>query len=59
MVACIPQTDSRRLVPGRNDVARFRSASHNTLIGDNGAIAIQDLNGRVNFTKPGVDGRDI
>jgi len=51
-----PQFDSRRAVRGRSDVSRFRSRSHNTFVGDNGAIQIRDLSGRVVLTKAGADG---
>lgn len=54
-----PQLDSLRAAPGRGDVKRFRSKAHNTLIGDNGAIEIRDLSGRVVLSKPGADGRTI
>jgi hypothetical protein len=54
-----PQMDSLRAVPGRSDVRRFRSRSHNTLIAINGAIAIRDLSGRAIFSKPGADGRTV
>jgi hypothetical protein len=54
-----PQMDNQRPVPGRPDVRRFRSRSHHTLIGDNGAIEIRDSSGRPVFSKPGADGRAI
>jgi hypothetical protein len=54
-----PQMDSQRAVPGRTDVRRFRSRSHNTLIGDNGAIEIRDLSSRAVLSKPGSDGRSV
>src|SRR3954451_19500465 len=54
-----PQMDSMRPVAGRDDVRRFRSRGHNTLIGDNGAIEIRDLSGRVILSKTGADGRMI
>jgi hypothetical protein len=55
-----PQPDSRRLVPGRTDVIRYRSKRHSTLIGDSGAIRIIDhASGDVVFDKPGADGRTI
>ncbi|SIN77532.1 hypothetical protein SAMN05444166_0774 [Singulisphaera sp. GP187] len=43
----------------RADVKRFVSRGHNTLIGDNGAIAIQLQTGKVVFTKAGADGQEI
>jgi hypothetical protein len=54
-----PQMDSLRVVPGRADVKRFRSKSHNTLVSDNGAIEIQTVSGKAVFSKPGADGRGI
>jgi hypothetical protein len=54
-----PQMDNLKEVPGRPEVKRFRSLKHNTLIGDNGAIAIRELTGQTIFSKPGSDGRLI
>jgi hypothetical protein len=55
-----PQPDSLRASPpGRPDVKRFRTRGHNVLIGDNGAIEIRDLSGRVHLSKTGADGRAI
>ena len=54
-----PQMDSVRAVPGRSDVKRFRSKSHNTLIGVNGAFEIRDLSGQPILTKPGADGQTL
>jgi hypothetical protein len=55
-----PQPDSRRAIPDRTDVIRYRSKRHSTLIGDNGAIRIVDhASGDVVFDKPGADGRTI
>jgi hypothetical protein len=54
-----PQSDNLKAVPSRSDVRRFRSKSHNTLIGDNGAIEIRDLSGRAIFAKAGADGRPV
>jgi len=55
-----PRPDSRRSVPGRSDVTRYRNKGHSTLIGDNGAIEIIDhATGGVVFTKPGADGHLI
>lgn len=54
-----PQEDNRRVVPGRPDVARYRSRSHNTYIGENGAIEILTDSGELLFRKPGADGNYI
>lgn len=54
-----PEEDSARSVEGRSDLIRYRNKGHNTIIRDNGAIAIQDLMGSVLFEKPGVDGRGV
>ena len=54
-----PQGDSRRKVPGRNDLVRYRSLGHNTWIGANGAIRIAGVDGQVFLEKPGADGRTV
>jgi hypothetical protein len=55
-----PQTDSKKIVPGRTDVTRYRSKGHSTLIGDQGAIRIIDHDSEeVVLDKPGADGRTI
>ena len=52
-----PQEDNRRAVPERPSLRRYRSARHNTFIGPNGSILIQDLDRKVLLDKPGLDGR--
>lgn len=54
-----PLADSERAVPGRRDIKRYRSALHNTFIGANGAIRIEELNGTCLLNKPGLDGQSI
>lgn len=54
-----PQADNARDVDNRPDLVRYRSRGHNTLIRDNGAIEISDLQGTVLLSKPGQDGRGV
>jgi hypothetical protein len=54
-----PQMDNLRDDPSRPGVKQLRNRRHVTLIGDNGAIEIQDSLGRAIFAKPGADGRVI
>ncbi len=54
-----PQDDCERAVPGRADVKRFRSARHNTFIGANGAIRIEELKGPCVLNKSGLNGLTI
>lgn len=51
-----PEADNARDVEKRPDLIRYRSRGHNTLIRDNGAIEIRDLDDRVLFSKTGKDG---
>jgi len=51
-----PQEDSRRDVPDSPSLRRYRSAKHNTLVGLNGSIRIQDLDGKTLIEKAGSDG---
>jgi hypothetical protein len=53
-----PREDSRRTVPGRSDVVRYRSRKHNTLIAANGAIQIIRKS-ELCLDKPGADGLTI
>jgi hypothetical protein len=52
-----PQKNYRRIVPGHPSLRRYRSAKHNTFIGRNGSIRIQDLDGKVLLDKAGLNGR--
>lgn len=55
-----PQTDNQRSVAGHPLVQRYRSRAHNTLIGANGALAIQSVaNDELLLNKPGADGRNV
>ena len=55
-----PLADSRRPVPGRTDVVRYRSKAHSILVGANGAIRIvAGSAGPTLLTKPGADGRTL
>lgn len=52
-----PQDDNARSVPGHPGLIRFRSRDHNTFIGANGAICIQEISsGTVILDKAGQDG---
>jgi hypothetical protein len=59
-----PQEDSRRQVPGRNDVVRYRTRGHNVWIASNGAIRIEQI-GKVGqpsvccLDKPGANGKTV
>lgn len=54
-----PQIDNARPVPNRDDITRFRSRGHNTLIAANGAIQIWSKRGELIFQKNGADGQGI
>ena len=54
-----PMADARRRIPGRVDVVRYRSVAHNTFVGDNGAVRIEETDGTCRVNKPGRDGRTI
>jgi len=54
-----PQHDAERLVPDHPNVRRFRSRQHNTFIGNNGAIEIQDLTGEVLLAKRGENRKGV
>jgi hypothetical protein len=54
-----PQLDNMRVVPDRDDVKRFRTRGHNTLIANNGAIQIWDITNVLIFSKNGADGKSI
>jgi hypothetical protein len=55
-----PQIDRIKRVANRPHLRRLSSLRHSTLIGDNGAIEIRDLQtGLVVFSKPGTDGEAI
>lgn len=55
-----PQADARRDVPGRPDLARYRSRAHNTYVSDRGAIRIDSADtGACVLDKLGSDGSRI
>ena len=56
-----PLEDNVRAVEGHSHVKRYRHRSHNTFIGDNGAIEIQLVAGKAPplISKHGSDGRGV
>lgn len=54
-----PEEDNAREVEGRGDLIRYRHKAHNTLIRDNGAMQIRDVNGGLLFDRPGKDGQSV
>lgn len=54
-----PQPDSMYPVPDHPRVRRFRSLGHNTYIGANGSLEIVALDGTIELSKPGGDGRGV
>ena len=54
-----PKKDARRSVPGRHELARYRSKDHNIYISVDGAIRIEEVSGQCMLEKPGHDGRLI
>jgi hypothetical protein len=54
-----PQSDSIRDIDGRPELTRYRSRAHNTFIGKNGAIRIENLTRDLVLSKPGCDGNKV
>ncbi len=54
-----PKEDNSRPVDDFPGVIRFRSRGHNSFIGANGAIEIQDTSKQVLFSKAGADGKGV
>jgi hypothetical protein len=54
-----PQNDSARMEGEAIGVTRYRSASHNTRIGEDGAIRIDEVKGKCVINKPGRSGKTI
>jgi hypothetical protein len=53
-----PQPDKEKLTE-RPGARAFRTVGNLILLGDNGAIEVQDLRGQVVFSKSGADGKTI
>jgi len=54
-----PFPDSVRPVRGQPDVMRFRSFRHNTFVAMNGAMEIRTIDGTLEFSKLGRDGKGV
>lgn len=54
-----PEEDNARSVVGCSQMIRYRHKGHNTFIGVNGAIEIQNMAGAALFAKIGADGRGL
>ena len=55
-----PKQNAARPVPGKPALTRYRSRQHNTFVGTNGAIRIEDvLSGKVLINKPGHNGLHV
>lgn len=54
-----PRPDSRRSVAGRADLVRYRSKKHNTYYSSGGAVLIMSVDGKIEFSKAGADGKEI
>jgi hypothetical protein len=53
-----PQPDQIRHSEFKSTI-RYRSAGHNTYIGENGSLGIETIDGRILLDKPGKDGRKV
>jgi hypothetical protein len=54
-----PPTEMNRRNSGNARLRRYRSAKHNTFLGENGSITIEDLEGGILLNKSGFDGRTV
>jgi hypothetical protein len=54
-----PTEANRRALSSLPFVRRYRSARHNTFIGANGSIRIEDIDGNILLDKAGSDGRKV
>lgn len=52
-----PQEDSRVKFPERPSLRKYRNKGHYNIIGLNGSIRIEALEGKILLDKPGQDGR--
>lgn len=52
-----PDQEKPSKIPGTR---RYRTRGHNVYIGDNGAIAFEDVKtNEIEFSKPGADGKEV
>ena len=54
-----PPQEDNRMNTSNTEVIRYRNRRHNTYFGNNGAIMIQELSGKIIVDKAGRDGRKV
>jgi hypothetical protein len=54
-----PPTEINQRNSNHARLRRYRSAKHNTFLGENGSITIEDLDGKIFLKKAGADGSTV